>query len=31
MVGFSRLYPAIMSTTFGVATFGLLPPMTPAL
>lgn len=31
MVGFWRLYSAILSTTFGVATFGLEPPMTPGL
>lgn len=31
MVGFCFLYPAIASTTFGVATLGLLPPMTPGL
>ena len=31
MVGLSFLYLDIVSTTWGVATFGLLPPMTPAL
>lgn len=31
MVGFWRLYSAIFSTTFGVATFGLEPPITPGL
>ena len=31
MVGLSFLYLDIVSTTCGVATFGLLPPMTPAL
>lgn len=31
MVGFSRLYLAMASTTTGVATLGLEPPMTPAL
>lgn len=31
IVGFCRLYSAILSTTFGVATFGLEPPMTPGL
>ena len=30
MVGFSRLYFAMASTTCGVATLGLLPPITPA-
>lgn len=31
MVGFCLLYSAILSTTFGVATLGLEPPMTPGL
>ena len=31
IVGFSFLYLLIVSTTWGVATFGLLPPITPAL
>ena len=31
MVGFSRLYLQILSTTLGVATFGLDPPITPGL
>ena len=31
MVGFSFLYLLMASTTGGVATLGLLPPMTPAL
>lgn len=31
MVGFCRLYSAILSTTFGVATLGLEPPITPGL
>ena len=31
IVGFSFLYLAMVSTTWGVATLGLLPPMTPAL
>merc|ERR1719273_372908 len=31
MVGFSFLYLLIASTTCGVATLGLLPPITPAL
>lgn len=31
MVGFWRLYSAIFSTTLGVATFGLDPPITPGL
>ena len=31
IVGFSFLYFAIASTTGGVATLGLLPPITPAL
>jgi len=31
MVGLSFLYLDIASTTMGVATLGLLPPMTPAL
>ena len=31
MVGFSFLYLLMASTTWGVATLGLLPPMTPAL
>ena len=30
MVGFSFLYWLIVSTTIGVATLGLLPPITPA-
>lgn len=29
MVGFSRLYCSILDTTAGVATFGLLPPISP--
>lgn len=29
MVGFSLLYCSILDTTAGVATFGLLPPMSP--
>ena len=31
MLGFSCLYSSIFVTTFGVATFGLLPPITPGL
>ena len=31
IVGFSLLYLHIESTTFGVATFGLEPPITPGL
>jgi len=31
IVAFSRLYLQMASTTRGVATFGLLPPMTPGL
>lgn len=31
MVGFCRLYSAILSTTLGVATLGLEPPITPGL
>ena len=31
MVGFARLYSAILLTTGPVATFGLLPPITPGL
>lgn len=31
IVGFCRLYSAILSTTLGVATFGLDPPITPGL
>lgn len=31
MVGFCLLYSAILSTTFGVATLGLEPPITPGL
>ena len=31
MVGFSFLYLLMASTTGGVATLGLLPPITPAL
>lgn len=31
IVGFCRLYSAIFETTFGVATLGLLPPITPGL
>lgn len=31
IVGFCLLYSAILSTTFGVATLGLEPPMTPGL
>ena len=31
MVGFSFLYLLIVSTTWGVATLGLLPPIPPAL
>jgi hypothetical protein len=31
MVGLSSLYPIIISTTSGVATFGLDPPVEPAL
>lgn len=31
MVGFSCLYLTIASTTAGVATFGLEPPITPGL
>lgn len=31
MVGFCLLYSAIFSTTFGVATLGLEPPITPGL
>ena len=31
MVGLSFLYLEMASTTCGVATFGLLPPITPAL
>ena len=31
MVGFSFLYLEIVSTTIGVATLGLDPPITPAL
>ena len=31
MLGFSCLYSLIFVTTFGVATLGLLPPMTPGL
>lgn len=29
MVGFSLLYCSILDTTAGVATFGLLPPISP--
>lgn len=29
IVGFSRLYCSIFETTAGVATFGLLPPISP--
>jgi hypothetical protein len=29
IVGFSRLYCSIFDTTAGVATFGLLPPISP--
>lgn len=31
MVGFSRLYLHMLSTTLGVATLGLEPPITPGL
>ena len=31
IVGFSRLYFAMASTTIGVATLGFDPPITPAL
>lgn len=31
IVGFCRLYSAILSTTLGVATLGLEPPITPGL
>lgn len=31
IVGFCLLYSAILSTTFGVATLGLDPPITPGL
>jgi hypothetical protein len=31
MPGFSRLYSSILASTSGVATRGLLPPMTPGL
>ena len=31
MVGLARLYSAILLTTGPVATFGLLPPITPGL
>lgn len=31
IVGFCLLYSAILSTTFGVATLGLEPPITPGL